>query len=138
MTLIQLYDIADQNNIAVYHFPLYPLKSVSVPGTIGIDADQVETTAEEKNLLAHELGHCIKYAFYTGISPLELRAQKEYRANKWAVETLIPFDELSDALENGITETWELAEYFNIGEHMIVFAFQLYEENLLRLRKDVK
>lgn len=138
MTLVQLYDIADQNDIAVYHFPLYPVKSVSVPGTIGIDADQVENDTEEKHLLAHELGHCIKYAFYTGNSTLELRAQKEYRANKWAVEALIPLDDLSDALENGITEIWELAEYFNASEHMIEFALRLYEESLIQLRKNVK
>ena len=81
MTLAQLYNIADQNAVAVYHFPLRYVKSMSVPGNIGIDADQIETETEEQSLLAHELGHCIKYAFYTGSSSLELRAQKEYRAN---------------------------------------------------------
>ena len=131
MTLIQLYDVADQNNIAVYHFPLQSIKSMSIPGRIGMDADQIETNVEERHLLAHELGHCMKYAFYTGSSSLELRAQKEYRANKWAIETLIPFDELIDVLENGITDPWELADYFNIDEHMVIFALQLYEGKII-------
>lgn len=134
MTLIQLYDIADQNKIAIYHYPLHPIKSASVPGTIGMDADQIKNNIEEKEVLAHELGHCIKYAFYTGHSPLELRAQKECRANKWAAVNLVPFNELMDALNNGVVEIWELAEHFEVSEDTIRQAACFYEEKLMNIK----
>lgn len=131
MTLTQLYDIADTNNVAVYHFPLYPLKSVSVPCSIGIDTDQIHSLKEEKEQLAHELGHCIRYAFYTGKSPYEVRAQKEYKANKWAIQKLVPYDMLINALKHNITELWELAEFFDVSEDLIKKAFTLYEDKLI-------
>ena len=134
LTLTQLYTIADTNNIPVYHFPLYPLKSMSVPGAIGIDANQLKSHSEEKEQLAHELGHCIKNAFYTGNSPYELRAQKEYRADKWSIQHLIPFPKLLNALHNGITEIWELAEYFEVSENLIKKSLKLYESKLIYYR----
>lgn len=138
MHINDLYDIADRNNISVFHFPLGPaIKSMSVPGAIGIDADCIETTSEEQTKLAHELGHCMTGSFYTGSSPYELRSQKEYRANKWAVHTLIPFDELVEALENDITESWELAEYFNTSQDFIIFMLKFYENKLKEVIKYV-
>ena len=134
MTLNQLYNIADKNNISVYHFPLSPVKSMSVPGNIGIDVNQVETLAEEKESFAHELGHCMKNAFYTGKSSYELRSQKEYRADKWAVQTLLPYNELLIALKKGITEIWEIAEYFDVTENIVKKALKIYESKLIYYR----
>lgn len=131
MKLNELYNIADENNISVYHFPLYPLKSISVPGNIGIDADRISTSQEEKECLAHELGHCIKYAFYTGSSPYELRSQKEYRADKWAIKHLVPYHLLVRAVKKGITTVWELAEHFEVSEEIIKKALKLYSEKLI-------
>lgn len=136
MKLNELYDIADNNNISVYHYELNPVKSMSVPGAIGIDTDCIETTLEEKEHLAHELGHCMLGAFYTVISPYELKSQKEYKANRWATQKLVPFPELLDALKNGIAELWELAEYFEVSEDTIKNAFTLYESKLIELRNN--
>ena len=135
MNLSQLYNIADNNKIQVYHYDLSPIKSMSVPGVIGIDANFIKTNADEKEQLAHELGHCMLGAFYTGSSPLELRAQKEYRANKWAIEKLIPFAELIEACKSGIIEIWELAEYFGVSEALVKSAFKLYESKFIELQK---
>ncbi len=134
MTLHELYAIADNNDIDVYHFDLNPIRSMSVPGAIGIDTNLIENTAEEKEQLAHELGHCILGAFYTGTSSYELKEQKEYRADKWAIKKLIPFEELAEALQNGITEPWQLAEYFNVPQSLINKATKLYESKLLELK----
>lgn len=136
MHINDLYAIADKNNISVYHFPLgSSIKSMSVPGAIGMDADHIETTAEEQTMLAHELGHCVTGSFYTGNSPHELKAQKEYRANKWAVQTLIPFTELSEAFQNDITDPWELAEYFNVSRDFINFTIKYYEDKIRGLTR---
>ena len=131
ITLNNLYDIAEENDISVYDFELNPIKSMSVPGAIGMDTKQIEDSREEKARLAHELGHCMRGAFYTGISPLELREQHEYRADKWVIQNLVPFDKLLNALKQGITEIWSLAEYFDITEDYIKKALTLYEEKLL-------
>ena len=134
LTLTQLYDIADKNNIPVYNYPLNPIKSMSVPGAIGIDCKKTKSETEEKEQLAHELGHCLTNSFYTGTSPYELRAQKEYRADKWAVKTLIPYDKLLNALKHNITEIWELAEFFDVSEDLIKKALKLYESKLIYYR----
>ncbi len=134
ITLNKLYDIAEENNIIVYDFSLNPVKSMSVPGAIGIDSKHIETKAEERVCLAHELAHCVQSAFYTGCSPFELRERYEYRADKWAIQKLIPFDRLSDALSKGIKTIWELAEYFEVTEDYIKKALKLYEEKLMLLQ----
>ena len=134
ISLNELYEIAQENNICIYEFPLNPIKSMSVPGAIGMDTKHIKTSSEERVRLAHELGHCIKYAFYTGSSPLELREQKEYRANKWAIQKLIPFRQLHKALKQGITEAWSLAEYFNVTDDFMQKALDLYEEKLINLK----
>lgn len=130
MTLNDLYSIADTNDIPVYHFPLSPLKSMAVPNVIAIDVTAIDTAREEKEHLAHELGHCMKYAFYTGTSPHELKSQKEYRATKWAIKTLIPLVALNKAIKDGIATKWELAEYFDVSEELVESALQLYEEKM--------
>lgn len=134
MELTKLYEIADKNDISVYHFPLSPIRSMSVPGSIGIDADLLSSSPEEKELLAHELGHCMRNAFYTGKSDFQLRGQCEAKANKWEVETLIPFDELKCALLDGCCEKWEIAEYFEVPVSVVELACELYAEKLLELR----
>ena len=128
LILNDLYDIADLNNIAVYHFPLHPLKSMSIPNTIAIDADQIHTSQDEKKCLAHELGHCMTCSFYHSTSKYEIRSRMEHRADRWAVHNLIPFSEFCKALQNGITERWQLAEYFDVTEDYIDKAARLYEE----------
>lgn len=134
ITLNKLYDIAEENNITVYDFRLHPIKSMSVPGAIGIDTKIIKSKVEEKTCLAHELAHCMQSAFYTGCSPLELRERHEHKADKWVIQKLIPFDRLSDALNKGITTVWELAEYFEITEDYIKKALRLYEEKLMFLQ----
>lgn len=138
MTLNALYDIAEKNNICVYHFDLSPIESMSVPGYIGIDADLIQNTTDEKEKLAHELGHCIRGAFYTGSSPYELRTQKEYRATKWEIQTLIPFREFYTALDAGITTPWELAEYFEVPEKLIHSALKLYEAKIINAKYTIQ
>lgn len=132
LTLTELYNVADLNNISVYHFPLHPLRSISTPGNIGIDADQMKTSIDEKEHLAHELGHCMKYAFYTGSSPYELRSQKEYRANKWAIEHLVPYNILAKTIKRGIVTSWELSEYFDVSENFMKQALNFYSDKLIQ------
>ncbi len=129
MTLTNLYAIADRNNIDVDYFPFKGLISMSAPGMIAINTDKLETVAEETVHLSHELGHCMTGSFYR-IDTLETRGRMEERANRWAYKTVLPLSELQEALRSGITQAWELAEYFDLPQKFIEKALYYYRDAL--------
>ena len=132
MTLSQLYEIASDNNIDVDDFDTQTLESFSMPGIVVLNKNKLKTTIEEKMHLAHEIGHCQTGSFYR-INTLETRERMEYRADRWAVKKLIPFSEFVSAIKRGITERWELAEYFNVSEDYIDKAYLLYNSKIYEL-----
>ena len=131
MELYALYDIIDQReDIELLTFDLPVTESISMPVgdkcCIGIDYSKIHNTAEEKEKVAHELGHCMKGAFYNKHSRHDIVSRHEYRADKWACEQLIPKDEMEHALRCGITEVWELAEHFDVPERVVRRAAEIY------------
>ena len=125
MNLYELYEIADENAINVDYFPMRQAVSISIPDSIAIDIDKIETCREEKAVLAHELGHCMTGSFYT-ISTIDNRGRMEERANRWAIKTLLPFSRLNEAVVSGIYETYDLADYFELPELFIKTALNYY------------
>ena len=131
MTLEELYNIAQSENIDIYAaaFPLS--QSVSIMDDnlncyIGIDYDLIHSSAEEKRKLAHEIGHCIRGAFYNQHSKLDLISKHEYSADKWACDTLLPKDDMQEAFELGYVEVWQLADYFDVPEELIKKALWIH------------
>ena len=57
---------------------------------------------------------------------MDSRQRHENRANKWAIQALIPVEKLDDAIAEGCTEVWELAERFQVTEDFIRRAVCLY------------
>ena len=129
MTLTELYNIASDNNIEVDNFDTQTLESFSMPGVVVLNKNKIKTTRDEKIHLAHELGHCQTGSFYR-IDTLETRERMEHRADRWAIKKLIPFSDFVSALKSGITERWELAEYFNVSEDYINKAYLLYKTKI--------
>ena len=116
-----MYDVAEENNIPIIPFPLKETGSISIQDEdkacyIGLDERTINTESGQKVHLAHELGHCVTGSFYNRYSPLDIKQKHEYRANKWAVKQLISGEELHEAMAEGYTEIWSLAEYFNVTE----------------------
>ena len=74
----------------------------------------------------HEMGHYHTNAYYNFESKFELKCRKEYRAQRWAVMHYLPLEELLDATHKGNTETYELAEYFDVTEEFIIAALDIY------------
>lgn len=100
---------------------------------IGMDPFQIETTAQERVHLAHELGHCETGSFYNAYADLDIRGKQEKRADCWAVARLVPADELEYAVNCGMVEIWELAEYFNVTEDFVRKAAEIYSiKNILQ------
>ena len=129
MTSDTLYAYCAENEIEVYHIEVPLTRSMSAyvdnVSVIGID-ERGMTEAEKRVHLAHEIGHCERFAFYSPYSPLDTRGYNEHKANMWAIKKLLPIDDLQEAIDNGYTEVWQLAEYFNLTEDFIRLAIWEY------------
>ena len=95
-------------------------------GYVAIDVDKIKSSQDEKYIIAHEIGHIETGAFYNIYSPLDIRSRHEERADRKAIDTLVPWGELFEAFQCGIREKWELAEYFDVPEALIVKAVGYY------------
>lgn len=131
MEIGALYDLAKQENIEVIQFPMSLNGSMSIMadnGTcfIGIDESVQDGGTQERVHLIHELGHCVTGSFYNRYAAVDSRQRHENRADKWAVKKLIPVEALDDAIAEGCTEVWELAERFGVTEEFIRKAVCYY------------
>lgn len=132
MTVNELYDLAENESVTVAAFSLSKREALSTMDSdgqcyIAIDPHKVASSADEKTKLAHELGHCVTGAFYNVYSPCDSRQRHENRADKWAIKKLIPEDELEEAVSDGYTEIWELADFFNVTEDFMRKAVSWYK-----------
>lgn len=96
-----------------------------MPNYVGLDYSLLWMPAAERVCCAHELGHCIRGAFYNRYAPHDLRARYEVKADKWAIKKLVPRDELEQAIKDG-REPWELAELFGVTEEFMQKAMHWY------------
>ena len=131
MQIQNLYDLAKQQNIEVLSYPMPQNASMSVMledghCVIGMDESVRDGGVQERVHLSHELGHCITGSFYNRYAAIDYRQRHENRANKWAVQALIPVEELDDAIAEGCTEIWELAERFQVTEAFVRKAVCFY------------
>ncbi len=115
-----VYRMAEAARVEVDWFPMNRAQSLSIPlgegGAIAIDPRRVESAADEKLKLCHELGHCVTGSFYNRYAPLDVRQRHELHADRWAIAQLVPRGELEGALRRGVWEVWELAEHFEVTE----------------------
>ena len=126
-----LYDLARQENIAVLPFPMEENGSMSIMAEdgrcyIGMDPAVRDGGAQERVHLGHEMGHCLTGSFYNIYAAIDCRQRHENRADKWAIQALIPVDALDDAIADGCCEIWELADRFGVTEDVIRKALCLY------------
>lgn len=132
MTVNQIFDIAENENVTIYALTLEKREALSMMDTdgscyIAIDPLRVVSVADGRTKLVHELGHCVTGAFYNAYSTLDIRQKHENTADKWAIKKLVPKDELDAAVEDGCTEMWQLAERFGVTEQFMCKAVSLYK-----------
>ena len=131
MTLTELYDISESENVPVYSFQMNECESISVlqDGNcfVAIDPMKLQSETEEKEKLSHELGHCATGAFYNRYAACDIREKHERRANIWSIKKLIPKDELLKALDDCFcANRFELAEHFGVSEDFMQMALDYY------------
>lgn len=132
MNLNKLYNLTEKENIKIFDWHVQDSQGIYLNydkiNAIGLNYDEFGTYIDEKCTLAHELGH-----YYTGsIYPLFdnqdkiLKDKCEYRANKYTINILIPYEDLIKAVKNGNTTNYELADYFEVKIDLIQFAINYY------------
>jgi len=82
-------------------------------------------------VMAEELGHhftleheCLCDTYYNYRDRLAV-SRAEFRALRWAAQYLIPIDKFAQAVRNGVTEQWQLAETFDVIEDIVVYRLAM-------------
>lgn len=136
--LLYLYRLAEQDRIRVDCFDLRSREALSIMDPdgccyIAIDPFQLRRESDERQKLAHELGHCETGSFYNRYAACDVRQKHENRADKWAIKKLVPKDELEAAVNAGHTEFWDLAELFSVTEDFMKKAVCWYRHGNLNV-----
>ncbi len=128
MEINKLYNIAENENIAVFFMPIPESRGIVLDKGNGyvIGLDSASSPAEEKVILAHELGHCMTGGGYTLDGDSVIRVRLEKKADSWAIERLIPLKELKSAIKQGDEAVTCLAERFGVTEDFIQKAIKHY------------
>lgn len=130
----KLYLEAEQSGITVLcgaELPLTKSVSLALPDGamfIGIDDSVMQSRAEERVHLAHELGHCVTGAMYNIRCPIMPRQRYERIADAYAIKKLVDEDELRRVIDEreGDISVWELSEWFDVTEDFMRKALAFY------------
>ena len=132
---LDLYAYAERRNIDVDWIPMRRATSLSVPlgdrYAIALDPWKLGSLAQETVCLAHELGHCETGSFYNQYAALDVRQRHENRADKWAIQHLIPVEELDEAVAEGCEDIPALSEHFCVTEDLMRKAVCWYTHGTL-------
>lgn len=105
MTIDRLYDLAEAENIKIYDYNIDKningmFLNYDKLNAIALNYRNFENTLEEKCVLAEELSHYYQDAVYNYKNvDKELYCKQEYRAFKYCVNMLIPFEDLKLAIK---------------------------------------
>jgi len=129
MSTEELLSYAEARGHRVYYIHLREIKAI----TLESDASHIALSkslhgVEEKEIVAHELGHCEYGGTYNRYSPYDISAKAERRADKWAYLKLVPPGELRESINAGLVEPWELAERFEVSDAFMVKALEYYRD----------
>lgn len=120
METSELFQEAQDSDIPIVYLSIPENGSMCVQTDrrcyIGMDYGVLVDEASKRVHLAHELGHCKTGAFYNRWAARDVRKKHEHRADKWAIEKMIPVGDLDEAVAEGHTELWDLAERFGVTE----------------------
>lgn len=89
------------------------------------------TYIDEKCTLAEELGHYYYDATYSLYSDSNSISKQEYKAKKYSYNILIPLEKLKEAILKGITEIYQLADYFEVTYKFMKNALDYYKSKSL-------
>ena len=130
--IINLYNIAEANGVSVGFFPLKESKGlyIEAEGREYIALSDNCSESDERVVLAHELGHCMTGGGYDLSSCSLMRIKLEKKAERWAIERLVPLCELKTAIKQGDEGISELAERFGVTVGFMNRVFEHYRNKI--------
>lgn len=132
VTLAEIYDALQAQDVRLFLYDIgfVPAATIESSGKYAVFCDPklLRTRTALKECLAHECGHCATGATHTVSSPWDLVEKHEYKANRWAIEHFLPYEALCDAMHSGMTEPWQLADFFDMPQEFIERAVRYYTQ----------
>lgn len=132
MNTLDMYKIAENEHINVLNYKWTNTKArifeLNNEYYVGLDNRQIDTSIEEKEILAEELGHYYCNALYYINSDKQTKDKCEYRALKWAYSVLVPIQKLREKMMQGFN-LYDLADYFNVDVKYITNCINFYINN---------
>lgn len=132
MELDELYNLAKKENLDIYFTKFNGLNGLFLENNIFLNKSILNTHIE-KMVLAEELGH-----YFTGVIPTPpfsseyynklLRSKNEFKAKKWVINNLIPFNKLNRFLSENYSK-FDIAEELDVDASLIDYACKLYYPN---------
>lgn len=127
------YHYCKQHNVDVIPYDGCPKEGATIRDSgfyaVFLDFTKIKSTRLLRGVCYHELGHVATGALHKVDSPFELAERSEYRANRWAAETYLTEEAFREAFAAGITELWQLEEYFDLPEADIRSALSYWTES---------
>ena len=127
--LNDLYNELEQYNIPVVKVDFQNKKAGIITNgqdtVIAVDYKKIENSKEEKKVIAEEKAHYETGALYLLNADKTTIDKMEYKANKKVYNELIPFNELKEKCEQGLSIP-ELSDHFSIPIQDVLVAQFLY------------
>ncbi len=121
--LEKAYSDLEEHGVRVYSRdnPLCKAVTVEVGGVYGVfvNDDNFATDSSLSTRLMHEAGHCATGATHHIWSSADTVGRNERKADRYAIRHFLPLGEIRKAVRSGITEYWQLAEYFGVDERFV-------------------
>lgn len=131
--LADFYQYCRHNQIDVISYGGAPRPGVTIRDgdyfAIFLDFGKIRSARLLKGVCCHELGHAATGALHKVDSPFETVGRSEHRANRFVAEHYLTENDFREAFRDGYTETWQLAEYFDLPEEVIKSAYTYWTQN---------
>ena len=127
--LNDLYNELEQYNIPVVKVDFQNKKAGIITNgqdtVIAVDYKKIENSKEEKMVIAEEKAHYETGALYLLNADKTTIDKMDYKANKKVYNELIPYNELKEKCEQGLSIP-ELSDHFSIPIQDVLIAQFLY------------
>lgn len=124
-----LYNLAAEHGHTIDFFPM-KTKALSIEdeGRCYIALRPDLTGCQEREALAHELGHCEYGGFYYRSDPNDIKSRHEFRADKWAFLRLLPPGWVRSCIRRGICAVYSIAEEAGVSCEFAEKALAYYHQ----------
>ena len=91
-----------------------------------LDIDRIRTIRQEKEAVVHEWAHITTDATYCIDAPAAVRQKAEETARRAEIKKLLPFEKMRGVIKAGCAQIYELSEFFNVSEELVLEAIEYY------------